>query len=164
MGISATLSLFEVSTLDELRALGDAAHGAIEDAMPSDYGPGHPGISLQLDKSWHGLHFLVTGRAYGGEPPLAWAVRGKGEYRVGDIGSYVSASEVVAVASALAAVDGEAILQRLRAGGEETRNLYSVGDLSDAHVHGHYLNLFCELREFYAEAARRGTAVLCWIA
>ena len=164
MGISATLSLFKVATLDELRALGEGADSAIEDAMPSDYGPGDPGISLSLDKSWHGLHFLLIGHAYGGEPPLAWAVRGNSEYCVGDSGGYVSASDAAAVASALATLDEEAILQRMHATGEQTRELYNAGDWSDPFVRGHYLSLFHELREFYAEAARRGTAVLCWVA
>ena len=163
MGISATLSLFKVATLDELRALGDGAHGAMEDAMPSDHGPGNPGITLHLDKAWHGLHYLLTGRAYGGDLPLAWAVRGKGEYRVGDSGSYVSASEAAAVASALAIVDEDVILQRMHSKAEETLELYNAGDWSDTYIQDHYLKLFHELQQFYAEAARRGTAVLCCI-
>jgi len=164
MGISATLSLFNVATLDELLALGDGAARAIEDAMPSDYGPGDPGVSLDLDKSWHGLHFLLTGRAYGGEPPLAWAVRGSGGYCVGDSGGYLSAAEASMVASALANAGDEVIKRRLLENGDDARELYNAGDWSDAQIQNHYVDLFYALRKFYAEAARRGTAVLCWIA
>src|SRR6266436_2060369 len=36
-----------------------------------------PGLSLE--KSWHGIHYLLTGVAEGGKPPLSWAVLGDKE-------------------------------------------------------------------------------------
>src|SRR5258708_20564425 len=36
-----------------------------------------PGLSLE--KSWHGIHYLLTGVAEGGRPPLSWTVLGDKE-------------------------------------------------------------------------------------
>jgi hypothetical protein len=36
-----------------------------------------PGLSLE--KSWHGIHYLLTGAAEGGQPPLSWTVLGDKE-------------------------------------------------------------------------------------
>ena len=36
-------------------------------------------VGLSLEKSWHGIHYLLTGIAEGGRPPLSWAVFGDRE-------------------------------------------------------------------------------------
>jgi hypothetical protein len=44
------------------------------------------GVSADLDKAWHGIHYLLTGTADGGEPPLSFLVTGGqeiGEIEVG---------------------------------------------------------------------------------
>ena len=38
---------------------------------------------FDLDKSWHGIHFLLTGSAQGGEEPLCYLI--EGGHAVGDI-------------------------------------------------------------------------------
>lgn len=30
--------------------------------------------TLNIDKAWHGIHFLLTGDPWGGEPPLKYVV------------------------------------------------------------------------------------------
>lgn len=81
MGMSATLALFNVATLAELRALGDAAETALNAAFPDGdivgderlYAhselrrrtPGDAVVSLCLDKSW-------DGRARRGCAVLSW--------------------------------------------------------------------------------------------
>jgi hypothetical protein len=39
---------------------------AMDDALPENA----QGEDLDLDKAWHGLHYLLTGTAWGGEAPL----------------------------------------------------------------------------------------------
>ncbi|MET0286085.1 MAG: YfbM family protein [Polyangiales bacterium] len=38
----------------------------------------HEGGRFELDKAWHALHFLLTGSATGGEPPLSLLVSARG--------------------------------------------------------------------------------------
>src|SRR5215203_4027303 len=42
-----------------------------------------PVEEIDLDKSWHGIHYLLTKTAWAGEPPLSFLVLGGAE--VGDI-------------------------------------------------------------------------------
>jgi hypothetical protein len=44
------------------------------------------GTGLFLGKGWHFLHFAITGVAWGGEPPLSWAVHGDAHVG-GDLGN-----------------------------------------------------------------------------
>jgi hypothetical protein len=86
----ALLPLFGIASLDELNAtdrlafekahreLGDitrelAAHAVKSLAMRK---PQTTPRGLSLDKTWQGIHFLLTGRNEGGKSPLSWAVRG----------------------------------------------------------------------------------------
>ena len=41
---------------------------------------------IDLDKAWHGLHFLLTGSAWDGEEPLCYLVRGGHEIGDEDVG------------------------------------------------------------------------------
>src|ERR1700722_3238791 len=58
----------------------------------SDYLAGYPDdaadageayADLDVDKAWHGLHFLLTGTAWEGAPPLDFIV--KGGRQIGDV-------------------------------------------------------------------------------
>jgi hypothetical protein len=59
---------------------------------------------LRIDKSWHGIHFLLTGSAWGGKPPLSNAVLGGKEFGQ-DLGygpaRYLTPDQVKEVAAAL---------------------------------------------------------------
>jgi hypothetical protein len=42
-----------------------------------------PHADLDVDKAWHGIHYLLTGTAWEGDPPLDFIV--KGGSQVGDV-------------------------------------------------------------------------------
>src|SRR5687768_10108992 len=100
---------------EEIAALR-AEPGAIEDFL---YGPDPDDEEFQdrlvaqgdleyLDKAWHGLHFLLTGSAWEGSPPLDFLVAGEpiGEEEIGYEPPRAHSSETVAeVAAALAPID-----------------------------------------------------------
>jgi len=76
----------------------------IEGFLYPDDGDGEPENSIDVDKSWHGIHFVLTGRSDGGEGPLAMAVLGGDE--VGDDVGYgparfLAPGQVKEVAAAL---------------------------------------------------------------
>ena len=33
---------------------------------------------IDIDKAWHGIHYLLTGTAWGGDPPASWVIFGAG--------------------------------------------------------------------------------------
>ena len=45
-----------------------------------------PGGELDLDKAWHGIHFLLTGSAWEGEEPLCYLLAGGQEVGDEDVG------------------------------------------------------------------------------
>jgi hypothetical protein len=144
-----------------LRALPDPKR-AIADAIGFDgwEGPSDPWLRLELDKSWHGLHFLLTGETWGFEAPLGPAVVG-GERTEFDA-NHVSAIEVARIAALLEALSDEEIARRLDTWDPDAHDLYQCGDWRDAGVRSHYLGLFRELRQFYVDAARRGASIVQW--
>ena len=52
-------------TVDELRLVADELAGWSPLRSLEESGSG-----VSLEKSWHGLHFALTGDPWGGEPPL----------------------------------------------------------------------------------------------
>jgi hypothetical protein len=71
---------------------------------------------LNIEKSWHILHYLLTGTAWGGEPPLNFIVAGGETVGEEDIGygparAFTSA-EVRAIADALDRIDRRRLLDR----------------------------------------------------
>lgn len=144
-----------------MRSLPDA-NKALADAIGFDdqEGPTDPWLRLELDKSWHGLNFLLTGETWGFETPLGPAVVG-GERTEFDA-NYVSSTEVARIAALLEALSDEEIARRLDTLDPDAHDLYQCGDWRDAEIRSHYLGLFRELRQFYADAARRGASVVQW--
>ncbi len=82
---------------------------------------------LDLDKSWHLLHFLLTGDPWGGEPPLKDAIIGGTEIGP-DLGSgpahVLTPVEVGGVASALAVVREADLRSRFRPEALEKAKIY----------------------------------------
>jgi hypothetical protein len=67
--------------------------------------------SLDIDKTWHIIHFLLNGDAWEGSGPLFDAVLGGSQLTDEDIGygpaRFISPAEVAATAHALRSISGE---------------------------------------------------------
>src|ERR1700733_10559446 len=72
-------------------------------------------VLLDVDKAWHGIHFLLNGEAWEGTPPLDFIVGGQA---IGDIdvgygpARGFSADEVAAIAAALHPITAETLRAR----------------------------------------------------
>ena len=124
--------------------------------------------SHDLDKAWHGLHFLLTGKAWGGAPPLGHAIVG-GAATGPDQGygpaMLVTPAQVAEVALALAAVTEETLRGRYDPKAMDEQHIYpTVWAREGTEGLAWLLHYLSPLKQFYAEAARRGDAVLQWIA
>jgi Domain of unknown function (DUF1877) len=123
------------------------------------------GDFLDIDKSWHAIHFLLTGEVEGGEAPLAWTVfaptsvgedLGRGSARV------LLPDQVIEVSQALAPVT----VDKLRRGCDwavmNERQIFPGGWRKGDE--DYIADNFKQLKKFYESAARRRMAVLQWIA
>ena len=100
MGMAACFAAIDSATADHLRSNPDEIQGYL---FPDD-GDGEPENYADVDKAWHGIHYLLTGVADGGEPPLSLAVMGGTE--VGEDMGYgparmLTSEQVKAISDAL---------------------------------------------------------------
>jgi hypothetical protein len=87
-----------------------------EDHLDAPRGPGQARAELDLDKSWHALHYLFTGTAWQGEEPACFLVQGgtvlgedADEERLPRV---LSRPQVAAFATFLRALDADELMRR----------------------------------------------------
>lgn len=123
---------------------------------------------IDVDKSWHCIHFMLSGSADGGSTPLSWAILGGEEF--GDDIGYGPArillpDEVRMIATALSDISEEDFKSRYAPQAMQAADVYlsdmCVRDGDDAlfYLASNYVNL----NEFYRNAAFRGDGVVLWI-
>jgi hypothetical protein len=151
-------------TLDELKNNPDEVENYL---YPNDGDDELPNF-LDVDKVWHGIHYMLTGSAYGGEEPLSLTVFG-GEAIGEDMGygpaRMLMPQQVKAVAKALNALDEDVFRSRFAPQEMEAAEIYPdeiwVCDSQEALedlVEG-----FQQLLVFYSVAAARGNGAILWI-
>ena len=138
---------------------------AIEVFLYPDDGDSEPENHLDLDKSWHAIHFTLNGKAWEGEGPLSHVILGGTEIGE-DVGygpaRYLTPEQVQEAASALKGVSPEEFGARFNHSALTAAEIYPEmwqdGDGLE-YVKGHY----SELRDFYLAAAGRGDSVLIYL-
>lgn len=120
---------------------------------------------LDLHKSWHCLHFMLTGKAEEtGGTPLGDAILGGTEFggEEADTGygppRALSPEQTRAVAAALAGFPVDRKAQEFDAAAAEKAGIYVP-----QHGAEELKQYFAQLRKFYEDAARKGNAVVLWI-
>jgi hypothetical protein len=120
------------------------------------------GTTLELDKSWHVLHFLFTGRQSHGPMPASALL--SGGRAVGEDLGYgparaLSAQETKAFAQFLAGETATALAGRIDVATMERLGIYSADDDSADDV-DHY---FPQLQSYVGDAAKNGLGLLIWM-
>lgn len=121
--------------------------------------------SVDLDKAWHGIHWLLTGSEWSTQGPLAQVILG-GEELGEDIGygpgRLLPASEVADVADALDALDLATLGERFDAAAMSAASIYPDVWRSEpaAELVEWLVGEVKDLRTFYRTAADRGEAVI----
>ena len=141
-----------------------------EPALPSAdplWPPPAPGEQLDVDKAWHGLHFLLTGTADGGAEPACYLLTGGEE--LGDDEDDVQArllrpAQVRALAEHLAPLGNDELTRRFDPERMTKLGIYPTviwkrPEETDA-PRGFLLDAFAGLREFVGDAARDGDAIV----
>ena len=119
-----------------------------------------------LDKAWHGIHYLLTGSAWEGEAPLDFICQGG--RAVGDIDTgygparALDAAEVKAIAAALADVDAARLAERFDPAAMEAQDIYpNIWDEGDDAL-AYCQQAYASMQAFIARTAQRGYGlVIC---
>ena len=164
MGMIGCFASVSTETLDHLRQEPDA----IEDFLYPDDGDSEPPNCVDVDKAWHGIHYLLTGQADGGPHPLGLAVFGGEEFGP-EVGygpaRFLSPSQVAEVAEALSTLSVDALGQRFNPEDMEAKKIYPdviwVRDRQDAFEY--LLENYQQLVVLYRDAAARGDGMLQWL-
>lgn len=124
---------------------------------------------LEIDKSWHGIHFLLTGSSWGGDPPLSYAVLGghplESKEFEWDYGSpqYKTPEEVRQVYQ---------VLSKLSL--DELKNQYDPDKFWEADIYPHIwgeegedleylLSYLKDIIDFYKAAVENDEAIIFWL-
>ena len=130
---------------------------------PEGFGPF---TDLDVDKAWHAIHFLLTGTAWEGDPPLNFVAIGGTE--LGDDLGYgparsLTSDEVRNLAAALKDIPTATLLQRFDPEALESAEIYpDIWDRPEEEddTRGYVSEYYEELRSFVLEAAAQGEALL----
>jgi hypothetical protein len=122
---------------------------------------------LDIDKSWHAIHYMLNGDAWEGEEPFFLVVLG-GEEIGEDVGygpaRYLKPDQVKAVASALSSLDLQDFSHRFDPSAMDAAEIYpqSWGE-GGSEEREYLLDYFKQLSSFYQSAAQRNDAVLLYL-
>ncbi len=132
-----------------------AAGFAVTDVQPA----------LEIDKAWHGLHYLLAATSWQPVPPPGNAVLGGAE--IGEDLGYGPArlmdpAEVTETADALGALEDDALEARFDPAAMTKAELYG-GRWDDPAEREWLLEAFEEVRNYFESAAERGDGMLLFI-
>lgn len=126
------------------------------------------GDGMNVDKAWHGIHYLLTGTAWEGDEPACYLVQGGEE--VGDVDVGYGTARVIHPAQTrdfaefLAPVTREALLSRYDAPRMRELDIYPSRLWDDGGDKREYVwDNFQVLRDFVATAAQRGEGLVIYI-
>ena len=132
--------------------------------------PSSEGDELDVDKAWQGIHFLLTGTAIEGDPPLNFIVGGGrliGDVDVGYGPARAFANdEVRVIAQALNDVPPESLRERFDPKSMMEEGVYPEiwdRDATEDDTVGYLIENYADLRSFIRRTAERGDGMLVYL-
>jgi Domain of unknown function (DUF1877) len=123
-----------------------------------------------IDKAWHGLHFLLTGSAWDGHPPLNFLVSGGQEVGDVDVGygpaRAFTAREVAEIWAALEQITSDDLRSRFDGKQLMAAQIYPEiwdRDLAEDETLGYLVEHFDSLKAFLERGAQNSSALLVYI-
>jgi hypothetical protein len=122
---------------------------------------------LDLDKSWHLIHFLLNGDPWEGEWPLGAVVLGGTEISDEDLGygpaRYFTPTEVRQMAVALGRIGPEELWSRFDAESARHAEIYPQGWSDTPEDREYVCGNYERLRAFVSETANRGDVLIAYM-
>lgn len=122
---------------------------------------------IDLDKAWHGIHFMLTQTAWEGEAPLNFLLLGGTEIGEIDVGygpaRGMTSAEVRTVAEALRNIDESFMRARFDPALMMELEIYPTiwdRDPDEDDTFGYCMEYFVMLRDFVISATERGTGLI----
>ena len=123
-----------------------------------------------LDKAWHGIHYMLTRTAWEGDPPLNFILLGGSEVGQIDVGygtaRVFSSAEVQALHAALSPIDEAFLRQRFNPPEMMELEIYPEiwdRDPAEDDTFGYCAEYFGTLKEFVAGAAQRRLGLVFYL-
>lgn len=164
MGMAQCFVAVSPGTLKHLR---DQPESLSEYLYPDD-GDSEPDHYVDVDKAWHGIHYLLTGTAFEGSGPGALAVFGGTEFGP-EIGigpaRFLEPQQVRDVSAYLANLPIEQLKNAFDPQDMAAKEIYPeiIWVRDGTEVLDYVLQHYQELVVFYRDAASRGDAVIQWL-
>jgi hypothetical protein len=128
------------------------------------------GDELDVDKAWHGIHFLLTGTAWEGSFPLNFIVSGGREIGDVDVGygpaRALTSDEVRRLAAALEPLTSEELKSRFDPDQMTRLQIYPEmwdRDPDEDDSLGYLIEYYTDLRDFVRRTAERGHGLLVYL-
>jgi hypothetical protein len=138
----------------------------VPDAVPFALRDGE-GVDSDLDKAWHGIHFLLTGSSDEGNPPLDFLIAGGRPVGDEDVGygtaRVFSAAETRGIADALKAISDEQLAARFDPRAMTAKKIYPDiwdRDPADDDTLGYVMEYVTTLRQTLEEALASGQGLM----
>ena len=133
-----------------------------------DWEPECSGDELDVDKAWHGIHYMLTGKPWEGIEPWSFVVTGGvgiGDVDVGYGPARAFGSEQVSqIDEALSSLSDEEIKRRFDPDKLRENKIYpEIWDESFDDCFAYVLSYFNDLKEFVSKAAKNNNAMIVYI-
>jgi uncharacterized protein DUF1877 len=156
------MSMISVLTMvsdDEIRALHDSPENI-------DNVTGENRNSIDLDKAWQGVHWLLTGTDFGGEPPLCYIVTGGEEVSFTDFcygpPRTLTSKQVAEWDDALSKISEDELAKRFDATAMLAADIYpSIWEESDSL--DYLMDGYRNLKEFVARAKQENSGMIVYL-
>ena len=150
--------------LADLRAKPESILGFL---YPEGGEPHPQGRHLDIDKTWHAIHFLLNGEKWEGDPPLLNAVLGGDPIGEEDVGygpaRSLSPEEVRKVADALDGIPAHELLGRFDAAALNDEEIYPHGWSCTEEERQYLSSYYLELVAFLRRASQAGDAMILYL-
>jgi hypothetical protein len=153
--VARRVATFKQATAADLAALG-ADPSLVSEMLDRDEGDEGPEL-LDIDKAWHGIHFLLTGGARGGEALAVDPIFGGRELGPARV---LGPDEVKQAAEALAKVPTRKLWARYDAKLMTNAQIYPEFWEEKKDALDYLIFHFEKLVEYYRDAAKRGNGML----
>lgn len=163
MSMTAGMRRVSGAELESLLALEAAVTEFDEEDYAEDLADNE--ASLDLDKAWHGLHYLLTETADGGEAPFCYLAHG-GKVISNYEGGYerlLVPDEVAALDNALSELSPDDLRPKFNPQTMMAKGVYPAiwdRDPQQDDTLGWLLEFYAELRTFVREAAANGQGIV----
>lgn len=140
----------------------------LPEVAEDNWQPSKPITEIDVDKAWHGIHFLLTGTDWDGEGPLAFIVHGGQEISEALGYGYphgFTSNEVKAIDEALRPINADELYERAEPAEFARHYIYPevwTDEPKDECI-GYVTEYFQQLKQFVAQTAATNRAMIVYL-